>query len=234
MFGKISTFWENFRPFLCTQVPTCPHPCLLTSTAQQTTKMVGESGMFSQSEYLLKSTLTDHLLWKSRRGARSPSADAHASISYFYNFSSFRSTSATLNLSEIEKNVSFLAHLFVRFSWTQKQRRKLCLLVKLRSAARITTGWDIHPCLVQRHEKRTCQLGLQTIPLMLNIKQGKLWVPTFWVFWFDSTRNSSPTWRILLPLYRLGTYLFVKVPRPGDSEVTFSVFESSYHLLIPV
>jgi len=26
----------------------------------------------------------------------------------------------------------------------------------------------------------------------------------------------------------LGTNLFVKVPRPGDSEVTFSVFESSY------
>jgi len=25
----------------------------------------------------------------------------------------------------------------------------------------------------------------------------------------------------------LGTHLFVKVPRPGDSEVTFSVFESS-------
>jgi len=24
----------------------------------------------------------------------------------------------------------------------------------------------------------------------------------------------------------LGTHLFVKVPRPGDSEVTFSVFES--------
>jgi len=32
----------------------------------------------------------------------------------------------------------------------------------------------------------------------------------------------------------LGTHLFVKVPRPGDSEVTFSVFESSYHLLLPV
>jgi len=31
-----------------------------------------------------------------------------------------------------------------------------------------------------------------------------------------------------------GTHLFVKVPRSGDSEVTFSVFESSYHLLLPV
>jgi len=33
----------------------------------------------------------------------------------------------------------------------------------------------------------------------------------------------------------LGTsHLFVKVTRPGDSEVTFSVFESSCHLLLPV
>jgi len=38
---------------------------------------------------------------------------------------------------------------------------------------------------------------------------------------------------ILLSL-GLGTHLFVKVPRPGDSEVTFSVFESSCHLLLPV
>jgi len=28
--------------------------------------------------------------------------------------------------------------------------------------------------------------------------------------------------------------LFVKVPRPGDSEVIFSVFKSSYSLLLPV
>jgi len=32
----------------------------------------------------------------------------------------------------------------------------------------------------------------------------------------------------------LGTHLFVKVPRPGDSKGTFSVFESSCHLLLPV
>jgi len=31
----------------------------------------------------------------------------------------------------------------------------------------------------------------------------------------------------------LSTHLFVKVPRPGDSEVTFSVFESSFYLLLP-
>jgi len=32
----------------------------------------------------------------------------------------------------------------------------------------------------------------------------------------------------------LGTHLFVKVPRPGDSEWTFSVFESSCRLFLPV
>jgi len=29
-------------------------------------------------------------------------------------------------------------------------------------------------------------------------------------------------------------YLFVKAPRPADSEGTFSVCESSFHLLLPV
>jgi len=32
----------------------------------------------------------------------------------------------------------------------------------------------------------------------------------------------------------IGTHLFVKEPRPGDSKVTFSIFESSCHLLLPV
>jgi len=32
----------------------------------------------------------------------------------------------------------------------------------------------------------------------------------------------------------LGTHLFVKVLRPGDSEGTFSAIESSCHLLLPV
>jgi len=32
----------------------------------------------------------------------------------------------------------------------------------------------------------------------------------------------------------LGTHLYVKVPRPGNSEGTFLVFESSCHLLLPV
>jgi len=31
--------------------------------------------------------------------------------------------------------------------------------------------------------------------------------------------------------FGLDTHLFVKVPRPGGSEVTFSVFESSCHLI---
>jgi len=29
-------------------------------------------------------------------------------------------------------------------------------------------------------------------------------------------------------------YLFVKVPQPGDNEMTLSVFDSSFHLLLPV
>jgi len=32
----------------------------------------------------------------------------------------------------------------------------------------------------------------------------------------------------------LGPHLFVKVPQLGDSEVTFAVFKSSCHLLLPV
>jgi len=35
-------------------------------------------------------------------------------------------------------------------------------------------------------------------------------------------------------MINLGTHLFVKIPRSGDSEGTFSVFESSCHLLLPV
>jgi len=45
-------------------------------------------------------------------------------------------------------------------------------------------------------------------------------------------RNIVPICQEKLPLTPysdkgIGTYLFVKVPRPGDSEVIFSVFESS-------
>jgi len=32
----------------------------------------------------------------------------------------------------------------------------------------------------------------------------------------------------------LAPHLFVKIHRPGDSEGTFAVFESSCHLLLPV
>jgi len=30
------------------------------------------------------------------------------------------------------------------------------------------------------------------------------------------------------------SHLFVKIPKPGDSDVTFLLFESSCHLLLPV
>jgi len=39
---------------------------------------------------------------------------------------------------------------------------------------------------------------------------------------------------LLLLTVVLGTRLFVKIPRPGESEVTFSDFESSCHLLLQV
>jgi len=43
----------------------------------------------------------------------------------------------------------------------------------------------------------------------------------------------SILWFFLLVIMRfsLGPHLCVKIPRPGDSEVTFSIFESSCHLL---
>jgi len=39
---------------------------------------------------------------------------------------------------------------------------------------------------------------------------------------------------LLDPIPDLGAHLFVNVPRPGDIEGTFAVFESSFHLLLPV
>jgi len=38
----------------------------------------------------------------------------------------------------------------------------------------------------------------------------------------------------ILHFLGLGIHLFVKVPRPGNSEESFTVFESSCHLLLPV
>jgi len=34
-------------------------------------------------------------------------------------------------------------------------------------------------------------------------------------------------------LYLVLAYIFVKVPRPGDSEGAYSIFESKCHLLLP-
>jgi len=42
----------------------------------------------------------------------------------------------------------------------------------------------------------------------------------------------QPSFHCPLPYLALA-HLFVKVPRPGDSEVTFSVMESSCHFLLP-
>jgi len=57
--------------------------------------------------------------------------------------------------------------------------------------------------------------------------------PNCFDFWSLTAMCTSiqkySTWRI-----GLSPHLFVKVPRPGDSEVTCLVFESSCHLLLPV
>jgi len=49
-------------------------------------------------------------------------------------------------------------------------------------------------------------------------------------------KGSTHVFRFFSPTFvkglDLGTHLFVKAPRPGDSEVTFSVFGSSCHLLL--
>jgi len=39
---------------------------------------------------------------------------------------------------------------------------------------------------------------------------------------------------LYLTLLRFRSHLFVKIPQPGDSEVTYSVFKSSSYLLLPV
>jgi len=43
-----------------------------------------------------------------------------------------------------------------------------------------------------------------------------------------------PRWFSKKKKYRYKTHLFVKVPRPGNNEGTFSVFYSSCRLLLPV
>ena len=45
-------------------------------------------------------------------------------------------------------------------------------------------------CLSQRHNKQTCRLVLDTVPLMLNVKQGSIEYH-FQSDWFDPTRNQT-------------------------------------------
>jgi len=53
---------------------------------------------------------------------------------------------------------------------------------------------------------------------------------------WGSGNGASSAWRFLVLRLSLGTHLFVKVylDHSGDSKETFSVFESSCHLLLPV
>ena len=48
-------------------------------------------------------------------------------------------------------------------------------------------------CLAQGHNKRTCRLVLHNLPINAERQAGKLRMPFFKVFWYDSTRGMNPT-----------------------------------------
>jgi len=68
--------------------------------------------------------------------------------------------------------------------------------------------------------------------------RGRTFTSQFWdsntCLHFQSYFLDIKVAAIIIKYLGLGTHLFVKVPRPGVSEVTFLVFESSCHLLLPV
>ena len=47
-------------------------------------------------------------------------------------------------------------------------------------------------CLAQGHKKRACWLVLHNLPMIAKRQAGKLWIPFFKVFWYDSTREINP------------------------------------------
>ena len=47
-------------------------------------------------------------------------------------------------------------------------------------------------CLAQGHNKRTCRLVLHNLPINAERQAGKLRMPFFNVFWYDSTRGMNP------------------------------------------
>ena len=47
-------------------------------------------------------------------------------------------------------------------------------------------------CLAQGHNKQTCQLVLHNLPINAERQAGKLRMPFFKVFWYDSTRGMNP------------------------------------------
>jgi len=65
-------------------------------------------------------------------------------------------------------------------------------------------------------------------PLLL-IREGCLGVLLFVLVFYCTLLET-----FLLTSVGLDTHLFVKVPRSGESEGNFSVFESTCHLLLPV
>jgi len=66
----------------------------------------------------------------------------------------------------------------------------------------------------------------ETQQVYMKLKDGSICKKRYIVSWIKNGTGSEGR--------GLGTHLFVKVPLPRDSEGTFSVFESSCHLLLPV
>jgi len=85
--------------------------------------------------------------------------------------------------------------------------------------------------------RREKQLGGEGGEICPNV-QNKIFLYVYCVF---TSHKKGPHFQVCPNIFTfaritlgLGIHLFVKVPRPGDSEVTSSVFESSCHLLLPV
>jgi len=83
IFWKMPTFLEHFRPFSCTQTPTCPQSPLplKVNHHSKVLRWLVKVGMLTQSEYFLESTLAVSCMKIQGAGgvARPPAscADAH-------------------------------------------------------------------------------------------------------------------------------------------------------------
>jgi len=121
-------------------------------------------------------------------------------------------------------------------SWTRLKQRKFCLCLYLSflhlklnfrysSLSFVSVSWDRTTDKVAINWQNFPQVGLQLklafrIRLLVNRQVTLRKILGYCIVSFN-----FPSWAWFLGL---GIHLFVKEPRPGDSEVTFSVFDSSY------